>query len=661
MMKLTKFAEFLEQKLNALNRGVYKVFADVADYQEATRQGNTVTRYKNAMLQMNSTDITPIKNWLSAVISCTLTIAIDMDVQATDVETGGYLEVENVRETLNELVSAWNGQTMTFVDDSTFDVTSYFGSAVVGAVEQVAPIGKMVPISLDCFFTYVENGMNSNDVSIEIDGEEVDFVSGEITRVKTAQANQYSDDKHINTVIQQNGISIDLRLPLLKSTSGREIWSDILRCDEQNKGHLVTIRGKAFAQGGGDDVNSYFMIFGQSNLSLQAAKNITSGLNLIEGKPELMPNVGAPMIFEVNAPSNDARLDLGRLGTSSIDDTVSGFIDWGDGSGIELLERNHNKNASGQVEITDTVHKYANAGNYVVKLWGNLKDFYPGLTIGNAKITQISQWGTLTFKSLTLRECEKLTSIPWGEPMPQFGARGITGLDSKEKALEFLFENCTSLTYSLESNGTCERLFENHSDARFLSATFRNTAISETPFGIYASLPKVEYLTNTYEGCENLNKIYSDFSQSIIYAESAFAGCGTAVTNGISIDESWVLPNLEDASSIFSEAKLAQVSKVFAGCSKLVNVSRAFSNVVWIGNNNISDDIFGDMSTLSGIYPSPKLERVMSVFSNSIASPTGTAPSLWLTSWQPNITNYTNAFYGCTALSNYAAIPNGWK
>ena len=53
MMKLTKFAEFLEQKLNALNRGVYKVFADVADYQEATRQGNTVTRYKNAMLQMN--------------------------------------------------------------------------------------------------------------------------------------------------------------------------------------------------------------------------------------------------------------------------------------------------------------------------------------------------------------------------------------------------------------------------------------------------------------------------------------------------------------------------------------------------------------------------------------------------------------------------------
>lgn len=98
MMKLTKFAEFLEQKLNALNRGVYKVFADVADYQEATRQGNTVTRYKNAMLQMNSTDITPIKNWLSAVISCTLTIAIDMDVQATDVETGGYLEVENVRD-----------------------------------------------------------------------------------------------------------------------------------------------------------------------------------------------------------------------------------------------------------------------------------------------------------------------------------------------------------------------------------------------------------------------------------------------------------------------------------------------------------------------------------------------------------------------------------
>ena len=461
--------------------------------------------------------------------------------------------------------------------------------------------------------------------------------------------------------ISRDGISCDLRLPLLKSTSCREIWGDILRCDEQNKGHLVTIRGKAFAQGGGDDVNSYFMIFGQSNLSLQAAKNITSGLNLIEGKPELMPNIGAPMIFEVNAPSNDARLDLGRLGTSSIDDTVSGFVDWGDGSGIELLERNHNKNASGQVEITDTVHKYANAGNYVVKLWGNLKDFYPGLTTGNAKITQISQWGTLTFKSLTLRECEKLTSIPWSEPMPQFGARGITGSDSKEKALEFLFENCTSLTYSLESNGSCERLFENHSDARFLSATFRNIAISETPFGIYASLPKVEYLTSTYEGCENLNKIYSDFSRSIIYAESAFAGCGTAVTNGISVNESWVLPNLQDASSIFSEAKLAQVSKVFAGCSKLVNVSRAFSNVVWIGDNNISDDIFGDTSTLSGIYPSPKLERVMSVFSNTIASPTGTAPSLWLTSWQPNITNYTNAFYGCTALSNYAEIPNGWK
>lgn len=660
MIALKRFAQFLENNLNSLGMGEFKIFCDLGDYQNAVRTGNTVTRFKNGVLEMSSNDITPIKNWISAVTSCTLSIVIDVDLKEQNAESGGYYEVEETRDALNKLVALKNGQTETFIDveenDSqvTYEVTSYFGSAVVGAVEQASPIGKMVEITLDCFFTYVQNGMNSNDTSISIDSEEIAFVSGEITRVKTAQANQYADDKHISTTNQQNGISIDLRLPYFDSPSGNAIWDDILACEEQNKGHLVTISNK-------NGKRQYFMIFGQNGATLQASKNITLGINLVEGKPELMPNIGAPMIFEVNAPSNEARLDLGRLGTSSIDDTVSGFVDWGDGNGIELLERNHNKNASGQVEITDTVHKYAKAGNYVVKLWGNLKDFYPGLTIGTAKITQISQWGTLTFKSLTLGGCEKLTSIPWGEPMPQFGARGITGSDSKEKALEFLFENCTSLTYSLESNGSCERLFENHSDARFLSATFRNTAISETPFGIYASLPKVEYLTSTYEGCQNLNKIYSDFSQSIINAESAFAGCGTAVTNGISVDESWVLPNLEDASSIFSEAKLAQVSKVFAGCSKLIYVSRAFSNVIWIGNNNISDDIFGDRSTLSGIYPSPKLERVASVFSNTIASPTGTAPSLWLTSWQPNITEYTNAFYGCSALTNYADIPRTWK
>ena len=660
MIALKRFAQFLENNLNSLGMGEFKIFCDLGDYQNAVRTGNTVTRFKNGVLEMSSNDITPIKNWISAVTSCTLSIVIDVDLKEQNAESGGYYEVEETREALNKLVALKNGQTETFIDveengsQVTYEVTSYFGSAVVGAVEQASPIGKMVEITLDCFFTYVQNGMNSNDTSISIDSEEIAFVSGEITRVKTAQANQYADDKHINTTNQQNGISIDLRLPYFDSPSGNAIWDDILACEEQNKGHLVTISNK-------NGKRQYFMIFGQNGATLQASKNITLGINLVEGKPELMPNIGAPMIFEVNAPSNDARLDLGRLGTSSIDDTVSGFIDWGDGSGIELLERNHNKNANGQVVITDTVHKYAKAGNYVVKLWGNLKDFYPGLTIGNAEITQILQWGTLTFESLTLGKCEKLTSIPWGEPMPQFGARGITGLDSKEKALEFLFENCTSLTYSLQSNGSCERLFENHSDARFLSATFRNTAISETPFGIYASLPKVEYLTNTYEGCKNLNKIYSDFSQSIIYAESAFARCGTAVTNGISVDESWVLPNLTDASSIFSEAKLAQVSKVFAGCSKLVNVSSAFSNVIWIGDNNISEDIFGDTLTISSTYPSPKLERVMSVFSNTIASPTGTAPRLWLTSWQPNITNYTNAFYGCTALSNYAEIPNGWK
>ena len=660
MIALKRFAQFLENNLNSLGMGEFKIFCDLGDYQNAVRTGNTVTRFKNGVLEMSSNDITPIKNWISAVTSCTLSIVIDVDLKEQNAESGGYYEVEETREALNKLVALKNGQTETFIDveenDSqvTYEVTSYFGSAVVGAVEQASPIGKMVEITLDCFFTYVQNGMNSNDTSISIDSEEIAFVSGEITRVKTAQATQYADDKHINTTNQQNGISIDLRLPYFDSPSGNAIWDDILACEEQNKGHLVTISNK-------NGKRQYFMIFGQNGATLQASKNITLGINLVEGKPELMPNIGAPMIFEVNAPSNDARLDLGRLGTSSIDDTVSGFIDWGDGSGIELLERNHNKNANGQVVITDTVHKYAKAGNYVVKLWGNLKDFYPGFTIGNAEITQILQWGTLTFESLTLGKCEKLTSIPWGEPMPQFGARGITGLDSKEKALEFLFENCTSLTYSLQSNGSCERLFENHSDARFLSATFRNTAISETPFGIYASLPKVEYLTSTYEGCKNLNKIYSDFSQSIIYAESAFAGCGTAVTNGISVDESWVLPNLTDASSIFSEAKLAQVSKVFAGCSKLVYVSRAFSNVIWIGDNNISEDIFGDTLTISSIYPSPKLERVMSVFSNTIASPTGTAPRLWLTSWQPNITHYTNAFYGCTALSNYAEIPNGWK
>lgn len=636
MMNLTKFAEFLEQKLNALNRGVYKVFADVADYREATREGNTVTRYKNAMLQMNSTDITPIKNWLSAVISCTLTIAIDMDVQATDVETGGYLEVEDVRETLNELVSTWNGQTTTFVDDSTFDVTSYFGSAVVGAVEQVAPIGKMVPISLDCFFTYVENGMNSNDVSIEIDGEEVDFVSGEITRVKTAQANQYSDDKHINTVIQQNGISIDLRLPLLKSTSGREIWSDILRCDEQNKGHLVTIRGKKFTKIGGDDVNSYFMVFGQSSLSLQAAKNITSGLNLVEGKPELMPNIGAPLIFkvQVNLPHGALVSDPFFFGTGR-----NAYVNWGDSDEI--------------VKVTGP-HEYDTSGTYTVKVWGELYAFWPTYD-ENAAITSIEQWGDIRVQFASFKNNAKLASIPWGSPMPGFKnpdyQRPAGNPLAEQRALLGLFRGCSALSYSYEEDGSCERLLDNFPNADSTQFMFAETNISETPVGIFAPLKNVVHCGNMFSGCSNLGVIYQEFSPNIQFVGGMFENCGTAVDGGIEIHTPLNLVGVTNAENMFKGAKLSSLGNIFGNMQKLYSTESAFENVIWVGDNNVTDSMFG--STVP-----ETLKVVKNMFKNTIASPSGTAPKLWEVS---TITSYSGAFNGCTALTNYADIPDTWK
>lgn len=634
MMKLTKFAEFLEQKINALNRGVYKVFADVADYQKATRQGNTVTRYKNAMLQINSTDITPIKNWLSAVISCTLTIAIDMDVQATDVETGGYLEVENVRETLNELVSAWNGQTMTFVDDSTFDVTSYFGSAVVGAVEQVSPIGKMVPISLDCFFTYVENGMNSNDVSITIDGEEVDFVSGEITRVKTAQANQYSDDKHINTVIQQNGISIDLRLPLLKSTSGREVWNDILRCDEQNKGHLVTIKGKKFTQFGGDDIASYFMVFGQSSMSLQAAKNITSGLNLVEGKPELMPNVGAPMVFKVQV-TRVVGADPFFFGGGG-----KAYVNWGDSDEIE--------------EVSSEGHRYSQSGTYTVKVWGELWTFWSNYN-ENAAIISIEQWGDIKIRFASFKNHAKLARIPWNSPLPEFKnpnyQRPAGNPLAEKRALLELFRGCSALSYSYDENGSCDRLFENFTNADSAMYTFAETGISETPLGIFAPLKNAISCRGMFSGCSNLGVIYNEFSSYIQFSDNMFENCGTAVDGGIEITAPINLPNVTDCLEMFKGAKLSQLSNIFENMQKLQAMESAFENVVWVGDENISDDLFG------GKVPTT-LTNVSNAFKNTIASPTGTAPKLWEVS---TITNYSGAFNGCTALTNYSDIPDTWK
>ena len=353
MIELKTIAKTIENNLNTLlaNDGgqQFKIFADLGEFQNyyKAQNSNDPTYYINGILEALTPSLLPIRNLQALTQTIRVTFALDVELMNKDTD-GNFVEVTEIRKLLMKYIASANGipfplsETLTNNTTMTYEVTPSFNGVTVGEIAQLSPIGEILPMYLDLVYTFIQSGINSNSVQIFLNGESLYFEKCSLSRVRLAESNTFAGGKSTKTVIQNNGLSIDLNAPLLDTTQSGVIEDDVLDGGNNVAQCVQYVRGTK--------VRNYIMVFGNTTENLEMAKNIGANVSLVEGKQD---------ILSYNEHWQTYSVTVGAGQTVTIGTAVSefkGVAFFGDGT-------------SGTSTTGTFEHTYENAGTYIVRVF----------------------------------------------------------------------------------------------------------------------------------------------------------------------------------------------------------------------------------------------------------------------------------------------------
>ena len=353
MIELKTIAKTIENNLNTLlaNDGgqQFKIFADLGEFQNyyKAQNSNDPTYYVNGILEALTPSLLPIRNLQALTQTIRVTFALDVELMNKDTD-GNFVEVTEIRKLLMKYIASANGipfplsETLTNNTTMTYEVTPSFNGVTVGEIAQLSPIGEILPMYLDLVYTFIQSGINSNSAQIFLNGESLYFEKCSLSRVRLAESNTFAGGKSTKTVIQNNGLSIDLNAPLLDTTQSGVIEDDVLDGGNNVAQCVQYVRGTK--------VRNYIMVFGNTTENLEMAKNIGANVSLVEGKRD---------ILSYNEHWQTYSVTVGAGQTVTIGTAVSefkGVAFFGDGT-------------SGTSTTGTFEHTYENAGTYIVRVF----------------------------------------------------------------------------------------------------------------------------------------------------------------------------------------------------------------------------------------------------------------------------------------------------
>lgn len=291
MISIEKIREKLQTGFNNLNDRADREFIIYSDDNEFKHEyralgSNDIIRYINGIFEPMQPTIMPIKNLEIQTQSFRVTFALDVEILHKD-NNGNYAEVEEIRSILEQYIAQNNA--IPYIETETesgksFEVTPTFGGVTVGLETQMSPVGRMLPMYFDFSCVFVENGVNANNVNFIINGENMFFQDYSVTRLRTAETNMFANSSSQKTLVQANGISINLKMPLLNTPQSESIEDDVWS-GSQNQAICVE-RFRTTATEPYKSYSAYIMILGNNSESGSIGQNIGQTVDFVEGKQE---------------------------------------------------------------------------------------------------------------------------------------------------------------------------------------------------------------------------------------------------------------------------------------------------------------------------------------------------------------------------------------
>lgn len=270
MIPITSFAQTIQNGLNNNPYGIkFAVFTDASEYKDAliTRTGKE--RYTNGIMRVGPSSVVPTRG----VVVATQNVTLELLVQLPNPETDAQIITEH-RAVLDGYFKQTSVQPYES-DGKTYTVSALYSLAETGDVMVRPNVCTSITFTIEIEYSYVENGLNSNDCVFTLDGAPIPFTAAKITKSPDTQADAFADGAGKGMNINISFVrSFDFVVPSLSTPLG-EIILDQVFGDALNTVHTLVAQL-------GDETHTYTVVFGQADAALEGISNVGHTISLIE-------------------------------------------------------------------------------------------------------------------------------------------------------------------------------------------------------------------------------------------------------------------------------------------------------------------------------------------------------------------------------------------
>lgn len=271
MISLSMLATNLQAQLNDNKFNIkFKIFSDGGKFERALKTRTAKTRYTNGVLIEGTSSIVPTQGLTVATQNALLRVVVQLPVEATQDEV-----IAAHRAVLDDKLY---DPTVQIIDG--FTVSAVYSLANTGELSIREGIGASIEFTVAIAYSYISNGLNSNNFIVLLDGDNLPFSSLKITKTPVSETDTLSNTGGRSVVFNTAfARSFDFQIPATTDAIGKKILNQIIEND-LNVAHKLKFIIKV------SDVytkqSEYTVIFGHTDMTVQGINNAGFTVSFVE-------------------------------------------------------------------------------------------------------------------------------------------------------------------------------------------------------------------------------------------------------------------------------------------------------------------------------------------------------------------------------------------
>lgn len=252
----------------------FSIIPDGGEYEGYERKYNDITEYIDGVATVTDSSITPISGIEVATQALSVAVAIKLEEQKGIDDKTLFLPVRNA---ISDFASQARTATLEN-DENSFTVSITATQPNAGEIEIRPDIGKSIIYTFIVYFTFIQNGVNSNEIKLTFEGEAIPYQELTITRVPIQDGGAFSGTNGAaKNVTNQTALELNFTTPAIKSNAISKAVASFLVSGDISKAYTVTIETPY-----SEEPAEFAMCFGQSHLTSRGVENVGFTVTLVE-------------------------------------------------------------------------------------------------------------------------------------------------------------------------------------------------------------------------------------------------------------------------------------------------------------------------------------------------------------------------------------------